>query len=183
MNIKEQPQNYMESDMTSEEAEALSKKVSILMTKPENTDSEVPFLLLLKNKGFNAKPFKFTLSEDILKALYPDMNNWSKLIQKATEDHLLGKEVEVFLISSDNDEERNVTEEIVELRGKERKPNDNPNGTLRKEFPGEKINLINDTGENVEYFKNGFHCPRNSDELISNLKVFGLLDEARNLIR
>lgn len=179
--MSEQPNNYTENEISLEEAEALSKKVSLLMTKPENTDSEVPFLLLLKNKGFNAKPFKFTFNEEMLKALYPDMNNWSELVQKATENHLLGKEVEFFLISSDNGEERNVTEEIVELRGKGLKPNDNPEGTLRKEFPGATLNYTDEVGKNVEYFENGFHCPRNAVELISNLKAFGLLGKAKEL--
>lgn len=180
--MKETIPNNTEAELTPEQIEALSKKVTILMTKPENTDSEVPFLLLLKNKGFNAKPFRFTFTKEMLSALYPEKGNWSELVQKATDEHLLGREVEVFLISSDNNDERNVTEEIVKFRGGALKPDDNPRGTLRREFPGAKYNYPNNEEGSVEYFENGFHCPRNSTELISNLKAFGLLDEAKSLI-
>jgi hypothetical protein len=174
--------NKVEKELTPEEEISLSKKVSFLMTKPENTDTEAPLLLILKNNGFNVKKFKTVIYESTLVGLYPDMKNWNELVQQATKDHMLGQEVEIFLVTSDEDIERNVTEELLKLRGLERESENNPSGTLRKELGGKKIEYSDDSGKKIEYFENGFHCPRDANELIDNLKAFGLLDEARSLV-
>ncbi len=47
---------------------------------------------------------------------------------------MLGKEVEVFLVTKDeeNTSEKSVLEEVVDLVGKKTKPEDNEEGTLKK---------------------------------------------------
>ncbi len=181
--MNERLDNNVENVMSAEEIEKLAKKVSLLMTKPENTDTEVPILLLLKNKRLNAKSYKFSIGEDELNGIYPDMKTWPEEIQAATKEHLLGREVEVFLVSSDNVDgaDRNILNELVKLRGKEIIPNSNPRGTLRREFYGAELKYTSKDGKDVTYYENGFHCPQTPDELISNLKAFGLLEQAKGI--
>ena len=112
MNEKELVPNIVESEMTPEEVIALSKKVTVLMTKPENTDTEAPLLLFLKNKGLNAQTYRFILDENRLNNLYPDMKGWTDTIQISTKQHLLNTEVEVFLVTADNELESDVREEV-----------------------------------------------------------------------
>lgn len=172
--------NAVEKEMTSEQIVALSKKATILMTKPENTDTEAPLLLFLKNRGLNAQTYKFILDEERLQSLYPDMKNWTEAIQIMTKEHLLDKEVEVFLVTADSEnQDIDVRNEVLNLRGLNRIADENPEGTLRKEFPGNTIHFFGvkagPTGKAV-YSKNGFHCSTTPDEVVSNLKTFGLLD-------
>ncbi len=119
-------------------SEKLARKVSLLMTKPENTDTKAPLLLLLKGSGLDAKGFRFTLTENMLKELYPNVQHSPELIQ-ATNDHMLGKEVEVFLVTKDieNISEKSVVDQVVELAGEKTRPEDNHKGTLRNQLHGE----------------------------------------------
>jgi hypothetical protein len=174
------------AEMTTEQIVALSKKATILMTKPENTDTKAPILLFLKNKGLNAKTYRFTLDEERLASLYPDMKNWTEAIQMMTREHLLDKEVEVFLVTADNEnQDIDVRNEVLNLRGLDRIADKNPEGTLRKEFPGNTVHFFGTkagpTGKAI-YSKNGFHCSTTPEEVLSNLKTFGLLDEAKKLV-
>lgn len=186
---QEQVPNTVESEMTPEQVLALSKKATVLMTKPESTDTEAPLLLFLKNKGLNAKAYRFTLDEERLRNLYPDSVNWLKIIQETTDDHLLNEEVEVFLITADNENTDfnviDVREEVLKLRGRERIAYKNLEGTLRKKFHGDTIHFYGaeagPTGK-VVYSKNGFHCSTTPEEVLSNLKTFGLLEEAKRLV-
>ncbi len=153
--------------------ESLAKRVSVLMTKPENTDTEAPLLLFLKNNGLQAKTFRFTLTEEILLGIYPNIQD-SPEIWQATKEHMLGQEVEVFLISkdSDNDSDKSVLEQVVDLVGLETNPEDNKEGTLRRHMSADS---------SAGYFKNGFHRPKTPEELVQNLEVFGLMEEAKEI--
>ena len=180
--------NTAEDSISPETAIELSKKVSLLITKPENTDTEVPLLLLLKNRHFNAKTYRKVLDENTLANLYPDMPNWPELVQKATKDHMLDKEVEVFLITYDGEnpqiEDFDVLNELIKLRGEKTKADANPSGTLRREFHGEDRVYRNDVdGSEIKYSQNGFHCPRNPEELIGNLNALGLMEDAIELAK
>ncbi len=182
MNEKELVPNIVESEMTPEEVIALSKKVTVLMTKPENTDTEAPLLLFLKNKGLNAQTYRFILDENRLNNLYPDMKGWTDTIQIATKQHLLNTEVEVFLVTADNELESDVREEVLNLRGLKRNAEENISGTLRKDLNYSSVFYPNPHGgETIEYSRNGFHCSTTPEEVVSNLKTFGLLDEAKKL--
>ena len=118
--------------------ETLAQKVSLLMTKPENTDTKAPLLLFLKNNGLEGKAFRFTLTEVMLKGLYPDILDLPEIWQ-ATKEHMMGKEVEVFLVTKDKDNfsEDRVVDELVELVGNKTAPEENPDGTLRKHMGGD----------------------------------------------
>ena len=72
----------VESEITTEQIIALSRKVTVLMTKPENTGTKAPLLLFLKNKGLNALKYRFTLDEDRLNSLYPMMKDWIATVQR-----------------------------------------------------------------------------------------------------
>jgi nucleoside diphosphate kinase len=179
MNDHNYESNKIETEITTE---TLAQKVSLLMTKPENTDTEAPLLLFLKNNGLNAKAFRYTLSEEMLKALYPDIQNLPEVWQ-ATKDHMLGKEVEVFLVTKDSENisDKNVVDQLVDLVGKETEPEKNEHGTLRKHLSGETKILHSETGKIINYFENGFHRPTNPEELFKNLEIFGLLDEVNKI--
>jgi len=164
--------------------EELSQKVSLLMTKPENTDTALPLLLMLKNKGLKAKSFRFILDEKTLNKLYPEMNEkYPEIIREATIDYMLGKEVEVFLITKDeeNDTAGNVLKKLVDLVGEKTIPEDNPHGTLRRHHSGGTKLYVSKSLGKAKFYENGFHRPLSTDELIGNLDAFGLLDEARKL--
>lgn len=160
--------------------EALAEKVSLLMTKPEKTDTPAPLLLLLKNRGLDAKAFRFIIDEERLKGLYPDMSTWKEVIQRATREDMVGKEVEVFLVKKDaeNNSEEGVVEQLYKLKGPEFAPANNPEDTLRRELAEGAKKYMDETGAEFLYHYNGFHSPKNSAELMANLNVFGLLDEA-----
>jgi len=163
--------------------EVLAKKVSLLMTKPENTDTKAPLLLFLKNNGLEGKAFRFTLNEEMLKGLYPNILDLPEIWQ-ATKDHMLGKEVEVFLVTKDKDNfsEDGVVDELVELVGDKTIPEENLDGTLRKHMSGVVKTYPQASGKDILYYENGFHRPVNIKELINNLKVFGLTEEVKKLI-
>jgi len=163
--------------------EALAKRVSLLMTKPENTDTKAPLLLFLKANGLQAKTFHFTLNQKMLRRLYPDIQHSSELVL-ATNEHMLGKVVEVFLVTKDegNTLQKSVLDQVVELVGTKTNPEDNKEGTLRKHLHGETKKYPDASGNDVLYFENGFHRPLTSKELVEQLNVFGLLDEAKSLV-
>jgi hypothetical protein len=173
----------VESEITTEQIIALSRKVTVLMTKPENTGTKAPLLLFLKNKGLNALKYRFTLDEDRLNSLYPMMKDWIATVQMATEQHMEDKEVEVFLVTSEDGECKDVREEVLKLRGLDRVASNNPVGTLRNELPGQTIFYAGTEADStVQYSRNGFHCSTTPEEVLSNLKTFGLLDEAKRLV-
>jgi len=153
------------------------------MTKPENTDTPAPLLLFLKNNDLKAEVFRFTLTEDMLTKLYPDIQHSEDLI-KATNDHMLGKEVEVFLVTKDeeNTSEKSVLEEVVDLVGKKTKPEDNEEGTLRRHLSGKTESFVDKSGKVGWYAKNGFHRPLTPKELMEHLQIFNLLKEAEKLV-
>ena len=187
MNEQGPAPKIVESEMTPEQILALSRKVTVLMTKPENTDTKAPLLLFLKNKGLNARAYKFILDEERLASLYPDSVSWMEIIQETTNEHLLGKEVEVFLVTADSENTDfnviDVREEVLKLRGLNRLAYENPKGTLRKEFPGNTVHIFGEkAGGHTIYSKNGFHCSTTPEEVVSNLKTFGLLAEAKKLV-
>jgi len=171
--------NHESHEMTPDE---LARRMSFFMTKPENTDTKAPLLLFLKANGLKAKAYRFTLTQEMLNRLYPDIQHSPELVQ-ATNDHMLDKEVEVFLVNKDaeNASEKSVLDQVVELVGAKTKPEDNLAGTLRKELHGETRTYPDPTGKDVLYFENGFHRPLNSAELVEQLDVFGLLEEAKSL--
>lgn len=170
-----------ERDISPEE---LSAEVSLLMTKPENTDTKAPLLLFLKSNGLKAEVFRITLNQEMLGKLYPDIQNSPGLIQ-ATNDHMLGREVEVFLVTKDatNDSKDSVLDQVVKLAGARTNPGDNENGTLRKHLSGGTSVYTNALGEDALYFKNGFHRPVKSQELVEQLDAIGLLEEAKRLVK
>ncbi len=192
MNEQELAPKTVESEMSPEQILALSKKVTILMTKPENQDMEMLILTLLKHKGLKGVCHRFVLDENRLNNLYPDMKNWIEAVQIMTKEHLLDKEVEVFLVTADNENTDinviDVREEVLKLRGLKRLADENPEGTLRREFHGNTIHFFGKAAEKaeksgyVEYSKNGFHCSTTPEEVLSNLKTFGLLEEAKKLV-
>jgi hypothetical protein len=155
-------------------SESLAKRVSLLMTKPENTDTEAPLLLFLKNNNLEAKTFRFTLTEEILLGLYPGIQDNPEMWQM-TKDHMLGKEVEVFLVTRDskNDSDKSVLEQVVNLVGSETNPEENKEGTLRRHMSADS--------PFANYFKNGFHRPKTPEELVKNLEVFGLMEEVNKI--
>jgi hypothetical protein len=163
--------------------EGLSQKVSLFMTKPENTDTKAPLLLFLKANNLKAEVFRFILNQEMLDKLYPDIQSSPELVQ-ATNDHMLGKKVEVFLVTkdADNTSEESVLDQVVELVGKKTRPEDNKDGTLRKHLHGETKTYPDKSGKDVLYSENGFHRPLTSKELVDQLEIFGLLEEAKGLI-
>lgn len=173
-------QNKQERIISPEE---LAQGVSVLMTKPENTDTKAPLLLFLKNNDIKAKVFRFTLDEEMLRKLYPGIQQRPELV-KATNEHMAGKEVEVFLVSRDegNTSEKSVLDQVAELVGVKTDPQANEGGTLRKSFPGRRT-YRDESGKPIRYFENGFHRPTTSVELVEQLDALGLLDEARRIIR
>ncbi len=76
--MKESLSNKKEREISPEE---LAQKVSMFMTKPENTDTPAPLLLFLKNNDLKAEVFRFTLTEDMLTKLYPDIQHSEDLIE------------------------------------------------------------------------------------------------------
>lgn len=158
--------------------EELAQKVSMFLTKPENTDTPAPLLLFLKNRGLEAKVFRVKISKEMLSGLYPYPE-----YEKVIDDHMLDKEAEVFLVTrdSENDSTDSVLNQLAEIIGRDRVPANNANGTLRKEFPGQTIDFVSPSGQNLSYSQNGFHRPVSPQELISHLKVLGLYEEAKKL--
>lgn len=175
-----QPQNH-EREISPEE---LASNVSLFMTKPENTDTRAPLLLFLKANNLNAKPFRVVLSQEILNTIYRGIQNSPELMQ-ATNDHLLGKESEIFLVTRDagNDSGNSVLDQVVKLVGAKTNPEDNMGGTLRKHFHGETKIYSDSSGKDVLYFENGFHRPTTSRELVEQLNALGLLEEAKRLAK
>ena len=173
--MSELPSQKIEREITPDE---LAKRVSFFMTKPENTDTNAPLLLFLKNKGLNAKVFRKVLDEGTISKLYTDIN-----YAKVTSDHMLGKEVEVFLVTKDdeNTSSASVLNEVLELVGNKTKPEENSVGTLRKHFHGKTISFDTPSHKNLLYTENGFHKPSTSKELVDHLEILGLLDEAKRL--
>lgn len=160
----------------------LAAKVSFFMTKPENTDTSVPLLLFLKSNGLQAKVFRVTLDQTLINKMYPGIQHLPEIVE-ATNNHLLGKESEVFLITKDKENVSNdsVLNQTVELVGSKLKPSDNKEGTLRRNFHGGVKQYANPSGEMVPYFENGFHRPITSQELVEQLEALGLLEEAKQL--
>jgi len=177
-------ENQPESEIT---PEMLAEKVSLFMTKPENTDTKAPLLLFLKNNGLQAEVFRFTLNEDLLRKLYPKMEtSYIPWVQEATKEYMLDKEVEVFLVTKDNSNDSNETviQQLAKLVGEETVPDKNPDGTLRKHLSeGIKMHPDKESGKDMRFFRNGFHRPITSEELMENLNAFGLLEEAKKLAR
>lgn len=159
--------------------EKMAARVGLLMIKPENMDKSVLFPAILKNYGFKTKEHRFTLDQNMIEKLYPDIQSWNEVIRQATIEHLLNKEIIVLLVENDSTRpDSNVTEELLRIRGDKTNPLQCNPASLRFVFGGKEIKL----DEENSYWQNGLHCPRNPEELINNLEAFDLLNVAKRKV-
>lgn len=163
--------------------EKLAENVSLLLIKPENSGKTILFPHILENYGLKTERHTTTLTKERIQKMYPDIDTWAEPLQQATYNHLLDKEVEIFLVTHDTTSpiaKGNLVEQVLQLRGPYTSPAKNPPGTLRGTFYGEQHTLPE---TDITYWENGLHCPRDSQELINNLETFELLERAKELVQ
>jgi hypothetical protein len=159
--------------------ERIASKVGLLMIKPENMEKSLLFPAILKNYGFKTEKYCFTLDQNMIDKLYPDMQSWNEKIRQATVEHLLNKEIIVLLVENDGSRpDANITEELFRIRGDKTNPLQCNPASLRFVFGGKEIKL----DEENSYWQNGLHCPRDPKELINNLEAFDLLNVAKEKV-
>jgi hypothetical protein len=175
----ENEKEFQKSNKEEISPERLASKVGLLMIKPEYMDKSVLFPAILKNYGFKTEVHRFTLDQNMIEKLYPDMQSWREDIKQATIEHLLNKEIIVLLVENDSSKpDSNVTDKLLKIRGDKTNPLQCNPASLRFVFGGKEIKL----DEENSYWQNGLHCPRNPEELINNLEAFDLLNVAKRKV-
>lgn len=162
--------------------EELASKLSLILIKPENNEKTVLFPHILANHGLETEQYKVMITEDVLSGLYKGIESWPAWVQKATRDHLLGKELSVFLVKGNSDFDGNVLDKVLQLVGTETSITTNDKNSMRAVFYGEKRTYSDEQNEPKDYWENGLHRPKNPDELIENLDALNLKNEALKFI-